>query len=291
MNIELDVFDYTYNTPAGGSYVRVWGIPLQTISQAQNLVGMDITIYAGMQAGLPLANPKQAGIIAKGQIYQAFGNWIGTDMTLDLFIQPFVGTITKPANATINWKAGSLLETAIKDTLSIAFPGFKSDISISPNLVLANDEVGYFSSLIELAQWIKQKSIAIIDPAGPSNYQGVDIRVSQSTIFVYDGTSQTKPRAIAFQDLIGQPTWIEAPNIQFKCVMRSDIHVQDYITLPNTLVTVSQQSSIGTPIRNRPSFNGAFQITTVRHVGNFRQFDSASWVSVYNATPVNLNTQ
>ena len=46
------------------------------------------------------------------------------------------------------------------------------------------------------------------------NYTGVQITYSGNTIIVYDGTSTSPgptqiPVALAFQDLIGQPTWIK----------------------------------------------------------------------------------
>ena len=98
--------------------------------------------------------------------------------------------------------------------------------------------------------------------------------------------AQTAKKNVSYQDLIGQPTWIDAPTISFKTVMRADINVGDYIKLPNTVATSTPQSVIGTPLRNRPTFQGLFQVQIVRHLGNFRQPDAASWVTVFNAYPV-----
>ena len=41
-----------------------------------------------MAAGLPLANPAQSGVFVQGQVYQAYGNWIGENMSLTLEIVP-----------------------------------------------------------------------------------------------------------------------------------------------------------------------------------------------------------
>src|SRR5579875_2215617 len=92
LNIELDVPVSPMSTPLAGSYLRVWGISLQEIAQWNDLQGKAIDVYAGMQKGLPLAKPQQAGLIFHGKIFQAFGNWQGTNQTLDLIINPDLGT-------------------------------------------------------------------------------------------------------------------------------------------------------------------------------------------------------
>ena len=288
LNVEIDIFAAPYARPAGGSFVRIWGVPIAYISQAKNLIGLDCTVYAGMQKGLPLANPAQAGIIAQGQVYQAFGNWVGTDMTLDLLLQPQVGTLPKPANLSISWTKGMPLAQAIQRSLATAYPGYKLNINISPKLVLAYDEHGFYSGLSELSQWIMQKSQDVV---GGTNYPGVSISINQKTINVYDGTSQKAPKVILFQDLVGQPTWIDAPQVQFKTVMRADIPLGGYVTLPKTLATTTPGSAIGTPPRNAATFQGSFLVTLVRHVGNFRQPTGDAWVSIFNAAPSQQNLQ
>ena len=120
--VELDIPQVTYDVVAVGGFVRIWGIPISDINQAANLTLMNITVSAGMSKGLPLANPAQAGIVAQGQIYQAFGNWIGTDQTLDLYFGPPTGTMAAPANLVVNWATGIPHKPAIEQTLSIAFP-------------------------------------------------------------------------------------------------------------------------------------------------------------------------
>src|SRR5688572_13631719 len=84
LQVELDVLRLPYGQAAAQSWVKIWGIPLETVTQGNNLNFKNIMIKGGMGKGLPLANPKQAGPLVAGQIIQAFGNWVGTDMTLDL---------------------------------------------------------------------------------------------------------------------------------------------------------------------------------------------------------------
>ena len=106
-NVELDIPVIGAATPQGSAGARIWGISRQEISQANDLNGKNISIFGGMQKGLPLANPAQSGLLVQGFIFQAFGNWIGTDMTLDFVINPGqatsstpggLGTLPKPKN-------------------------------------------------------------------------------------------------------------------------------------------------------------------------------------------------
>lgn len=288
LNIELDVQVATFATPSAvASYVRIWGISLREISQAMELAvrpalnrpGMSIAIYAGMQKGLPLANPAQSGLIVQGQIFQAFGNWIGVEQTLDLILQPDVGSPGSPKNISLNWKAGTPLAQAIANTLATAFPGFAANIKISPNLVLSYDVNGYYQTLAQFAQLVKATSVNII---GGTAYQGVDIFLKEKAFSIYDGTTPTTPKTISFFDLIGQPTWIAPAVINLKCPMRADLNVGDYITLPKSIVTTTAaaQASLA---NLKPTFQGTFQITTLRHVGNFRQPSADSWCTVIDA--------
>lgn len=280
-NIEIDVYLATFATPVGGSLVRVWGISLKEISQASNLNGKNIKVYLGMQKGLPLANPAQAKLIFSGVIFQAFGNWIGTDMTLDLIINPGIGTPTEPKNLIHNWKKGTKLEDAIKTTISTAFPGYTVDTAISPDLVFTQDDVGYYETIEQFAEYIRSRSKSIINKP---DYNGVEISLTDKKFSVFDITTEKTPTQIAFQDLIGQPTWIEPPFISIKTVMRGDLNVGDYIKLPQGLATTTaaaQPSQFNTKVE----FQGVFLISSVRHIGNYRQPDAASWVTVFVAVP------
>lgn len=280
LNIELDLPVAPYAIPMGdaGTQVRVWGPSLADISQAANFNNANIAVYGGMQKGLPLANPAQAGLLAQGYIYQAFANWAGTNMTLDLMMLPGPSpkVIGQSSNLSFNWKAGTNLASAIKATLATAFPALTADININPKLIIANDEVGAYQNLVQFAQMIKELSADIIG----GNYQGVDIQVTQSTFKVYDGTNQAAPRLISFLDLIGQPTYY-APNlISVTCVMRADIGIGDIIMLPPGQVTTTAQSLSQT--RTGSVFQGKYQVIQMRHIGNFRQPNAEDWVTVFN---------
>lgn len=275
LNIEIDVPVFQLSAADGAGYIKIWGVSLQDVGGASDLNGMLVQLYAGMAKGLPLAKPAQAGLILTGIVQQAFGNWLGVNQSIDLIVQADGISASTPKNIVLDWKKGTQLSTAIANTLSTAFPTYTQTIDISPNLVLNADEPGYYASLSQFAQYIKEVSQKII---GSSTYNGVAMTIKESAFFVYDGTSQTTPKQIDFNDLIGQPTWIDAGTIQFHAVLRSDLGVGDYVKLPKGQITTTQQSL--SQFRQGSVFQGIYQIGKVRHVGNFRQPDAASWVTV-----------
>lgn len=285
LNIEIDAPLAALATPIGNTYIRIWGISLQEIAQASDLNGAQVTVYAGLQKGLPLATAanaaNQAGIIFQGYVFQGFGNWIDTDQTLDLIIQPGTGTIETPKNIIVNWRAGTPLAVALASTLTTAFPALKQNINISSNLVLPNDQTGYYGTLSQFATYIKAISANILK----GDYRGVDMSISETTIFAYDGTAVTTPKQINFQDLIGQPTWIDFATIQFKCPMRADISVGSYVKMPQGALVTTSAASLSA-FRNKSAFQGTFLVNQVRHTGNYRQPDAASWVTTVDCAAI-----
>jgi hypothetical protein len=321
-NVEMDLPLIGLASPQGNGFVRVWGISLAEIGQANNLgakasgqLGMNITVSGGMQKGLPLANPKQAGVLFSGSIFQAYGNWIGTDMTLDMVVMPGtssmanpggLGTPRAPKNISLNWRANVPLSGPLTTALQTAFPGYTVNVAISPNIVRAYDQVHIIPTLGDLATFVRSVSQAVIKTAG---YIGVTIvPLPNNVISVFDGTQAQAAQAgssspsatgsasaspsagtksIAFQDLIGQPTWIESPLIQVKTVMRADIVPGDQVTLPQAVVTNTAQAN-SSLINQQLAFQGTFTVTSGRHVGNYRQASADAWVTVFDMVPNNL---
>lgn len=291
LNIELDIPIIGYASPtSSGAFVRVWGISLAEIGQSNDLNGMNISVYAGMKAGLPLAKPQQSGLVLQGQIFQAFGNWHGTSMTLDLIVLPDVGTINDPKNISIDWKRGTPFAPAVAAMLKTAFPTYKQVIAVSPNLIAPCPIVGYYHSLNEFAQAAQRFTQPIIG----GNYPGVDVTLFGDTITVYDqtqpfgATTQTAPLQLAFEDMIGQPTWIDPVTVIVQLVLRADIMVGDYVKFPAGIgapfVLTSVAAAIpNTPAREKSAFQGTFFVTEIHHYGNLRQRDAASWNTTVSA--------
>jgi hypothetical protein len=80
------------------------------------------TLRGGMSKGLPLANLGQQGLIAQGIIWQAFGNWTGTNQTPELIMQ---GSANPDAPISFDWKRGTNLEPALKLAFAQALPKYK----------------------------------------------------------------------------------------------------------------------------------------------------------------------
>ncbi|MGH7101725.1 MAG: hypothetical protein ACREFJ_04960, partial [Acetobacteraceae bacterium] len=134
----------------GGSTISVDGIDPNFLRQAHNFTGKAIILRAGMGPGLPLANPKQAGMIVQGKVYQAFGNWQGTQITGNFVVTGGEYSFAKPGNLVLNWKAGTPLSTAITNTLQTAYPGVSIHTQIH-DVKLSHDEVGAYSTVQGLA--------------------------------------------------------------------------------------------------------------------------------------------
>lgn len=288
LQIELDIPGTYFTAPISQAMIRIHGIPQADISQASNLNRKQCKVFAGMKKGLPLANPAQAGLICQGMIFQSFGNWIGTDMTLTLIITADGGTAQDPKNLVFAWPATLPLSGAITQSLTTAFPDFTApSVQISAGLVKSETVTGVYGSLAQFAGAMRDLSKSILTDA---TYSGVQMVYANNQIVVFDstapaaivgGSTAAAPRAIDFFDLIGQPTWFDFNQIGFSCVMRSDLNVGDFVKLPPGPVT--QLASSQPQARDSTAFQGVFQLDLVRHVGSFRSPDASSWVSTYQA--------
>lgn len=281
--IELDIQRYGLSTPKGMSFLRVWGVSIQEIRQAtKNYANKNISIDLGMSAGLPLANPKQAGLIAQGVIQQPFGNWQGTDQSLDFMITAGYGSNAEPKNIVLQWAAGQKMSTALFFSLQRAFPDWKITIDINDNLVTSYDNNGFYNTLSQLAQQLNTLSKSIINKVG---YAGVEMTTTPGEIRVWDGSVTKPPTQLKFIEMVGQPTWIEAAKVMVKLVMRADIQVGDYVRMPAGTLAVTTAASYA-QYRNQSAFTGDMMVTDVRLVGNSRQPDGNSWVTILEAVPV-----
>lgn len=284
--VEMDIQRYGLSTPKGNSYLRVHGVSIQELRQAtQNYYQKNIAVYLGMSAGLPLANASQSGLAIQGIIQQPFGNWQGTEQSIDFIITAGFGSNASPKNIMLQWSAGQKLSTALFFSLQRAFPDLKITINISDKLVKGTDTFGFYNSLTQLAQQLKFESQSII---GDSSYSGVDIAIGNGEIRVWDQVTAVASDTsiqLAFTDLIGQPTWIEYAKVQVKLVMRADIHVGDFVTMPAGSLSVTTAASYS-QYRQQSSFTGRMMVTDVRFLGNSRQPDGNSWVTIIEAVPV-----
>ncbi len=290
LDVMLDLPVTANNVPTSGGMVRIWGIPLEVIGQGVDLSNMHIQVYGGMSASFPLNNPRQYGLLIDGAILQSFGNWIGTEQTLDMVIRPSGGSYSTPFNFVINWPKGTTLQSALTNALQVAMPNVPISGTLNPNLVTDHDMHHRVYSLENLNRIVYEWSMNIIAAKyaafGPSasTYPGVGITYNDGTLVLYDGTAQilsSGPIQIAFTDLIGQPTWVGPGTMQMTAVMRADIQPFHQIKLPQALITTTTAAYAFT--RQSSVFSGVMTVNQVRHVGQFRQADAKSWVSTIDA--------
>lgn len=297
LQIEFDIPVSHLAQPQGNFRIKIHGVGVQMLGQAANLAGMNFSMKGGMSAGLPLANPAQAGLLVQGVVLQAWGNWVGTDQTLDLLISPGIKRqIIDNMPIPFFWAAGSSLRDAIDAALAQAFPGFNRDIQIDPRLILANDEAGYYAAPSQWASYLLELTQSLGSKYLGFSYPGVRIFVSGTTIHVIDGSQTAKPTPLQFQDLIGQPTWISGTQITFQTVLRADLSIGSRVVFPSGIVApfalLSPQAggaistpSVPLPAKNKSIFQGPFEIQELHHFGDFRQPSGDAWVTSFVATP------
>ena len=285
--IEFTVASIAADAPMEPAWIRLWGPSKEQVSQSTDYNGAHIDLYAGMQKGLPLANSDQQGLILSGQVFQAYGNWQGINQTLEFVVVVDGGaTQDKPAKLAFIWKQGDKLKSVIQSTLQAAYPHFKLDIKISDDLVLPQDEQGVYQTLQQFSEYVKGISIDILGQGDNNTYKGISIVPNNGAIQVFDGTqkSDQQTTAITVQDLVGQPTWLDAFTIQFNTVLRADLRVGSIVSFPPiagaTALTTPQS---GSNVRNKNAFSGDWTISLMRHIGNSRAADAQSWISTFQA--------
>jgi hypothetical protein len=284
LQVELDLYTTSLANPGQASSIKIWGVSLQTIAQQMDFKNKNIQVFGGMSPGLPLANPLQIGLLFQGLINQSIGNWVGTTQWIE-FISVSIGTteVEQPLNIQLDWKKGQNFGDAISVALKTACPTYSSSISVNPNLVLPQDDPGSYTTLVAFAQHVKETSAAILNPSGSATgYQGINIDLVGLKFVVSDGSVATTPKAIDFKDLVGQPTWVDAYGVQVTVVMRGDIDAFDTIILPSTIISTAASS---TQYRDQSIFKGSFAIKSLHHVGNLRQPDAMSWITILDAYP------
>lgn len=285
LQVEIDVLASFLGIPGGdvgASTITIHGIPLSDLQQAQNFHGSIITVRGGMQRGLPLASPNQAGLLIQGMIFQSYANWISDDMNINFVVVPSGQTLDSPGNFSFTWVKGQSLSSAIQNALQIVYPSnkYKIKMNILNTYATSQTIADKKSTLTEFSQFIYSLTNS-----------SVNISLwDYNTILVTDNSIQSNLVKLAFADLIGQPKWVRFKVMQFMTIMRADIQVGTTINMPQGLInspgTVTTTAA-ATPsqAKYQTSFRGNFTVQSVRHVGNFRDPDGASWASIFEAFP------
>lgn len=297
LNVEFDLTVAPYATPVGGQTITIEGISIADLMQPQQFApqivngvqqpGMTFELKGGMGQGLPLANPAQQGTLLKGQVWQSFGNWEGTEMSLDLVINPGGFDSSNPGNFVLNWQANQPLGTALQNCLAVAYPNVPLSINVSDQLVQSETEVHHCGTLEELSQYVQEVTNGQFLGA---TYPGVQIAMQGGTLSVFDNTWQPPTVQLNFTDLVGQPTWVNVNLLQVKLVMRGDLQIGTIVKMPIGLSgqvgqVLTSGNSLPSSSNYLTTFSGSFQVVEVRHIGNFRSGDGRSWATIINCVP------
>lgn len=278
--VDLDIFQSPYHQPTQNGYVKIRGVDFKDLNQSANFNNARIQVSVGMSKGLPYANPKQAGLILDGTILQCFGNWLGSEVSLDMVIGAASFNPNVDVNLSFEWLKNTDLTTAVTQCLKKAYPNTPVNGQFSPNLIYTEDQWGQYKNLLSLSQQIYAYSKQIIQD---DTYLGATIISNSNGFFLNDGTAEApKTTNVEFTDIVGNLTWLNIATIQAKLIMRSDLNVGDYITFPKKTPVLNVVNNFS-QYRNNISFQGKFRITQVRHVGSSRQPDGNSWCTVVDA--------
>jgi hypothetical protein len=290
-DIVFDMQIVPANNPSGATIISVHGVSIEDLRQAKNFKGSTLSLTAGMQGGLPLsANQPKPELLITSTVFGAFGNWEGTEQTLDFVVIPSLYTDENPGNIVFSWSPGQTFTEAITATLSRAYPASTVSVTVNPSLSLpSNQPVLHKSSTSTgLAHFIHRLTYGALG----QSYHGVKIYFVGSQITVTDYSSSTSPVVtLKFTDLIGQPTWLDPPVLTINTILRADIKIGGYIKLPVKDIpgpgsVLTSPTISGAVFSNKVNFSGTFVVVSIRAVGQFRGTGADSWLTVIQAVPV-----
>lgn len=295
LHIEFDALITGLDTANGGTMLTIYGLPITMLTQAVQLVGCNVRLDAGFQTGLPLADPTQAKTIIRGQVLNAFANWLGTHQTLNLVINPtpFIMDDGTLFSVQMDGVEGEKMSDVLLRCLGKAYrERYDIEVGISDWLILPEPWISAYPGIDELATAARSLSKGIIQD---KRYLGVQISVQNYKVVAFDGLAAPVNPTVEIQprELLGQPTWIAYNAVSFKCPLRGDLHVGDYVKLPKDIISgnaaiLSVNSAdtwaVGRTGINEVNFSGEFLIISVRQVGQFLNPDgNNAWVTIYEA--------
>ena len=299
LNISFDMAISPGDLVAGQSSIVIEGISLDNLSNAQKYgitikdgavtTGANLVLKGGMKAGLPLASPDESGLLVKGSVYQSWGTWVGTDMSLSFLVVPAIYTQENPGGFVFQWKVGQKISDAITKTLSTVYGALPIVIQLGTDVIAIREDQGFYATFQQFAQHVQKVTKGRVSPT----YGGVRMAFNQGTIYVFDGTSTTpKQVALRFEDFVGQPTWVLPNTIQVKTILRGDIQVGSVLKFPQGFQSAPgfvQNTPTSYPGINKyqSAIQGTFLVNQIRHIGNFRDPDGGAWATLFNCIPWN----
>ena len=300
--IQFDFLVVESATKPGAMVLTIEGVGMHDLMQAANfspiMTGTNLfqswrlELYGGMAGdGLPLstaaAGQPAPGLLAVGEVQEAFGNWVGTDMSLSFLVVP-EGIQVAPL--LFWWTAGQPIAEAIKAMLSQAFPGIPQKIQVSPNIVgPAHGVTETHETLHGMAHFLKEQTKGT-NYGQAANYPGISLYIQNGTLIATDLTQTDQMTIIELSEesFIGQPVWTGKDTMSMNLVMRPDIQVGNYVKMPSEFKQLP--GFVNTPAQPtnydynfKLLFSGKFKVTAVRHIGESRGQSGEDWMTVVEA--------
>ena len=307
-NIHFDFLVMEYAFKAGSMVLTIEGVGMHDLMQSANFSptrtasnlfqSWRLELYGGMAGdGLPLstaaAGQPAPRLLAVGEVQEAFGNWVGTDMSLSFLVVP-EGVQVAPLLLT--WTPGQPISAAIQVMLSQAFPGIPQKIQVSPTIVgPAHGVTEHHVTLHGMAHFLKEQTKGT-NYGQAANYPGISLYIQNGTLIATDltQTDQMTTIELSEESFIGQPVWTGKDTLSMNLVMRADIQVGNYVKMPSEFKNLP--GFVNTPAQPtnynynfKLLFSGKFKVTAVRHIGESRGQSGEDWMTVVEAVadPVN----
>lgn len=277
----------------GAQTITIRGLGIDNLTQGKVFVGGTLVLKGGMQKGMPLANPKQAGVLLVGTVWQSFTNWVGTVQELELRVLPVVGTLDAPAALVLNAPEGVELGSAVVKALQNAYPDKVIQNRLKSQYISVRTLYAYYGVLSNFASDVYSISAGISD-----NNTAIRIAIQKDEFLVYEVAADTSALsaasadrsivALEISDLVGQPSWIKPGVMQVTCILRADIMIGTQIKMPEVAINApgfvqTLAPSLPSSLNYTSAFKGNFLVSLIRHIGGYRSLDDKAWVTVIEA--------
>lgn len=264
-----------------GSYVEVFGVSIQDVANIHKWQGGTLSLYGGFSAGFPLANPAQYGLLAKGYVLQAFGNWTGTHQSIIFILAP-----TASDNQVVfHWAVGQKLSQAVTSAIKSSYPGITVVSNLTNDPVATTEDAHLCSSMYGLFSYIKSITYKL---GLAKSIGGIQAKVSGVQVILYDSPMKSTVTTFDFDDFQGQPVnfgYGSSSTVQATLNLRADLSIAANFKFPSQVAagySITQPASPSPLAKNSSVMKGQFMINFLRHVGRFRDPQGLSWVTVVN---------
>lgn len=283
-------YDSSTYTP---SSLQIINPPTEFFSQSRGLVGMNISITAGIKQSIFTKKldltPSTNDLLWTGIIARAIPQWSGINPSVSLLLtNTLIDNNSEENNGNYICKIekGEIIADGIKNTLNEMFPKVQVEINEDAKSITLADkqtnqreiknfrELSNFASQLNLGLAVESNKVIIY-----STKEGYEIK---KTPFM------PKP-----QDFLSQPEWQNDSTIQCSFGMRGDLSLRQIIKMPSMVSNASALLGSGDSTGSLAGISNAnavilsneeFKITGIWHSGDSRNSGALAWATTISAT-------